>query len=144
MRVLMREVIDVDTDLTTKQLTIRQKFSVLWQSLLSESKIIGNRKKAEAEKELKARNLRIDSLRDGLLASIEYHLTQNNTLEEFNEQAAEIQFAVERRNQDILAEVLASHEFNTFEVGYVSLDADLVNSFGSVVPIIVSFRQREV
>jgi len=144
MRVLMGEIIDVNSDLTTKHLTIQQKISVLWQSMVSDSKILGNRRKAEAEKAIKERNNKIDRLRDGLLASLEYHLTSNRTLYEMNEEAVEIELALERSYKDVLSEVLASHEFNSFETEEVSLDSDIVNSFGDRIPIIIAFKMKEV
>ena len=144
MRVFMGEVIDVNEDLTTKHLTLQQKVAVLWQTWVADSKILGNRKKAEADRLLRERSERVDRLRDGLLASIEYHLTLNKTLEDFNEEARIVQLALERKNLDILPEVLASHEFNSYEVEEVVLDRDLVVSFGEAVPIIIAFSQKEV
>lgn len=140
----MGEIIDISHDLTTKHLTIRQKISVLWQSLVSDSKILGKRRKQEIERELKERNERVDRLRDGILASLEYHLTSNRTLVEFNEEAEVVQLAIERSNKPFIKEVLSSHEFNSFEFEEVQLDPDIVNSFGDAVPIVMSFRQKGV
>lgn len=140
----MGEVVDIKKDLTTRDLTIQQKISVIWESLIADSKLVGKRKKMEEERRLQERNNRFDSLKDGILASLVFHLQENKTFEEYNQKAVELQLAIDRVYKDVLEDVLKSHELNIYDWGYVDIDSDLINSFGDLIPIVIFFRQREV
>lgn len=140
----MGEVVDINHDFTANTLSIPQKISVAWYTLIGESKILGKQKKDEVDKEQKLINATIDNLREGLLAAVTFHLQENGTLAQHNQEAVEVLLAIDRRHKDILSRVLASNVFNVFETKLISLDNDIVNSFGSDIPIIVSFKQKEI
>ncbi|GHU52992.1 hypothetical protein AGMMS49975_09990 [Clostridia bacterium] len=144
MRVPMGEVVDIRKDFTVGNLSIGQKISVIWESMIADSKILGKQRKQEEEKEIKKRNDIFDSLKNGILASLMFHLVENKTLSEFNQEATELHLVVAREYEKILAEVLLCQEFNVYDWWMLRLDNDLVNSFGNAVPIGVAFRQKEV
>ncbi len=144
MRVAMGEVVDINSDLTTHNLSLSQKISVIFQTLISDSVFLGKQKRLEEERAIKERNELFDALKDGLLASISYHLHENKTLSELNQVAVEVQLAINRKHKEILIAVMESHEFNIYDWHYVQLDADIINSFGDDIPIIISFKQKEV
>ena len=144
MRVAMGEVVDITSDLTTHNLSLSQKISVIFQTLISDSVFLGKQKRLEEERAIKERNELFDVLKDGLLASISYHLHENKTLSELNQVAVEVQLAINRKHKEILIAVMESHEFNIYDWHYVQLDADIINSFGDDIPIIISFKQKEV
>ncbi len=144
MRVAIGEVVDIHKDLTTANLTIRQKISVIWETMIADSKILGRKKKMEQEKQVQRQNVIYDRLKHGILASLTYHLQENKVLEKVNQEAAEVQLAIDREHEKILERVLESHEFHVYEIRYVEIDPDLVNSFGDSIPVIVAFRPKEV
>lgn len=140
----MGEVVDIDKDFTTHNLTIKQKISVIWNAMTNESKILGKKKKDLLAKEIKKQNELRDGLREGILASLTFHLRDNGTLGDINQEAEIVQLSISREYASILPSVLSHHSFNVYDIEYVELDNDIINSFGSVIPIIVSFKQKEV
>ncbi|GHU77006.1 hypothetical protein FACS1894188_10460 [Clostridia bacterium] len=89
MRVPMGEVVDIRKDFTVGNLSIGQKISVIWESMIADSKILGKQRKQEEEKEIKKRNDIFDSLKNSILTSLMFHLVENKTLSEFNQEAME-------------------------------------------------------
>lgn len=140
----MGEVVDINKEFTTDNLTIQQKISVIWNSLVSDSKILGKRKKDAEAKELKKLNETRDALRDGILASLTFHLRDNGTLAEMNLEAEVVQLAIDRKYAKLIPDIISNHSFNVYDIEYIELDPDIVNSFGDSIPIVIAFKQKEV
>lgn len=140
----MGEVVDLEKDFTSQNLTLTQKLSVVWGAIIGESKILGRMRKDESNKEQKQTNINIDMLRNGIIASLTYHLQENATLAAHNQIADTVMLAIDRKYVNIISAVLEGSVFNSYDVVFVPLDVDLVSSFGNEIPIIISFRQKEI
>jgi hypothetical protein len=144
MRVKMGEVIDVTKDFSMRNLSIQQKVSAIVGATVADSKILGKRKKDREEAIIRKRGEAIDSLKDGILATVQFYLIENRAISQYNQKAKFIEVAISREHEEILPIVFESKEFNLMNVEYVQLDSDLVNSFGNVVPIIVKLSKKEM
>jgi hypothetical protein len=140
----MGEVVNLSSDFTTNNLSVSQKVGIILESAVANSRFLGNRKRREQERAERERSALFDALKAALLTNINVHLIQNQTLAKMNQEAEVVQFAIDRRHLAVLEDVLQSSEFNMYEFELVNLDSDIVNSFGEAVPVIASFRQREV
>ena len=144
MRVKIGEVVDVKKDFTMRNLSIPQKISVILGALVADSKILGRNKKLREEAVIRKRGEQIDSLKDHILASIQYHLKDNNTLKHENKVAIAVILAIDREYSKILPIVLESKEFGMVNVEYVALDNDLTVCFENSVPILLRISRKEV
>jgi hypothetical protein len=144
LRVKISEVIDVTKDFSMRNLTIQQKISAIVGATIADSKLLGKRKKDQEEAVIRKRGETIDSLKDGILAVLQYYLKENRFLAQYNQKARFIEIAVGREHEEILPIVLQGKEFNLVNVEYVPLDSDLVNSFGNAVPILLRLSKKEM
>lgn len=141
MRVLLREVVDLDKPINLSSLGLFEMLFVSVISQLRDTRIYKRRREKAATKEYKARAENEELLKSLILTHAHNELTLNQEMGKRGWKCTEAKLTIPRSYESTLMEILNHKDLISNRVSIAICDDDLVRSFDKL-PIIISVKKK--
>jgi hypothetical protein len=143
MKVKIREVVDIESEIDLTKLSPLQKILVALRREYRDTKYYRNKMEREMEKDYRQRTAKEERLKEIILTQVHEELIRNTEMSKRGLTCAAIQFAVARHFEDTLREIVKHKEFISFDIRFIPCNKDLLRSFNKI-PVLIEVRLKMV